>query len=947
MCSHELHPSAPEHTPSCPDCIIATAKRKLDHAQEELVNYGGLHLPPYLLDGSWKRAKLAHSAATGNMGMARRKDQLRWERERAWDDAHLQADFASIDAGSSFDLEKDCPVCVSANVQEEEPISKYTNSQSDGNQYRAWWERPNALAPEEGPSTLPRSRAHPRNSPRYSMRGSPPMRKIIHEQRAAILKRQKEQQHWEFLCKTEAAVRRKHALSADTWFGPDFWEDPISGIVTRQNHRNIQEDQRMAERRARGNKPRPRPARSSLSSCENADEIGSDEEVDELQQAREEEEKQFARVEQAAKEVGWLYFVWDGLEWDWGNDEVYFASNLALVWRKEQPYRAELEKRDLIPVLMSTDPDEMDIEEPYSYSPSHSPGAFAVEYTATMGKGTDKLYITHSEWSSADSFGTSRGANTGRASAAGLASTFKRLPFNYCAVSLQPFTDPVCTASGSIFDLTHILTWLSKHPDTNPIDGTPLKRADLITLHFTKNEEGEYVDPVTFKVFTDNTHIVALRKSGNVFSWDTVERLNIKAKNWRDLVSDEEFTRKDIITLQDPQNIESRDYNSYKHIRDGETVVPESESSINTEALGNAGKIMKAREAVAKARAERQAKAQGKPPTTGAVVPTRKTTAAAKPATTQTAKPAYNAAVYTSGKAAASFTSTGMTPHTSAERAVLSDEDYMLKPKRIKQKGYARMSTSLGDLNIEILPEYAPRAVWNFVQLAKKGYYRNTIFHRNIRNFMIQGGDPTGTGRGGQSIWGKPFNDEFDGPNTHSTRGILSMANKGKNTNTSQFFISYRQLPHLDRKHTIFARVVGGLDTTLKAMELAETGEKDRPVDDIEILDVVVFVDPFEEWKKERSEKETKEQEAEEIRKQGGTADDKTTWTGKRIRADGKVDEKRGGGLGVGKYLQQAKEEANQRGEDEIVGFVDEEEDVAPVKKKAKTGGGFGNFDAW
>ncbi|KAF2126997.1 hypothetical protein P153DRAFT_369010 [Dothidotthia symphoricarpi CBS 119687] len=559
-----------------------------------------------------------------------------------------------------------------------------------------------------------------------------------------------------------------------------------------------------------------------------------------------------------------------------------------------------------------------------------------------MGKGTDKLYITHSEWSSSDAFGTSRGANSAnRISAAGLSSTFKRLPFNYCAVSLQPFTDPVCTSSGTIFDLTHILTWLSKHPDTNPVDGSPLKRADLITLNFTKNEDSEYVDPVTYKVFTDNTHIVALRKSGNVFAWDTVERLNIKAKNWQDLVSDDEFTRKDIITLQDPQNIESRDFGSYKHVQEGDTVVPEVESGVNKDALGNAAKILKAREAVAKARADRHAKAHGSQNSKSiANVPKNGTSAST---TSEPKKPAYNAAVYTSGKAAASFTSTGVTPHTSGERALLSDEDYMLKPKRIKQKGYARISTNLGDLNIELLPEYAPRAVWNFVKLAQKGYYRDTVFHRNIKGFMIQGGDPTGTGRGGQSIWGKPFNDEFEGPNLHNARGMLSMANKGKNTNTSQFFITYRPVSHLDRKHTIFARVVGGLDTTLRSMEMAETGEKDRPVDDVEIQDIVVFVDPFEEWQKERRDKETKDAEDEEIKKQGGTVDDRTTWTGKRIRADGTVEGGSGEGLGVGKYLAAARQE--QEGE-EIVGYVDEEENVAPVKKRAKTGG-FGNFDAW
>ena len=561
-----------------------------------------------------------------------------------------------------------------------------------------------------------------------------------------------------------------------------------------------------------------------------------------------------------------------------------------------------------------------------------------------MGKGTDKLYITHSEWSSSDSFGTARGANSSnRASAAGLSSTFKRLPYNYCAVSLQPFVDPVCTASGTIFDLTQILTWLSKHPETNPVDGSTLKRADLITLNFTKNEDDEYVDPVTYKVFTDNTHIVALKKSGNVFAWDTVERLNIKAKNWRDLVSDDEFSRKDIITLQDPQNIESRDFASYKHVKEGDTVAADSASGVNKDALGNAAKIIKAKEAVAKARADRQAKIQGQ---TSKVV-----TNISKNGATSTGvgpkKPAYNAAVYTSGKAAASFTSTGVTPHTSGERALLSDEDYMLKPKRVKQKGYARMSTSLGDLNLELLPEFAPRAVWNFVKLAQKGYYRDTIFHRNIKGFMIQGGDPTGTGRGGQSIWGKPFEDELEGPETHSAKGVLSMANKGKGTNTSQFFITYRATPHLDRKHSIFAKVVGGLDTTLRSMELAETGEKDRPVKDLKILDIIVFVDPFEEWQKERKKSEMKEQEQEEIKKQGGTADDKITWTGKRIRADGTIESSGADSLGVGKYLQTAKQEMQSHADDEIIEYMDEDEITLPAKKKTKTGGGFGNFDAW
>lgn len=554
-----------------------------------------------------------------------------------------------------------------------------------------------------------------------------------------------------------------------------------------------------------------------------------------------------------------------------------------------------------------------------------------------MGKGTDKLYITHSEWSSADNFSASSGAGT---KAKAIGANFKRLPYNYCALSLQPFSHPVCTNEGAIFDLTNILPWLKKH-GTNPINGEPLKRSDLIKLSFAKNEDGEYVDPVTYKVFTNNTHIVALKSTGNVFAWDTIERLNIKAKNWRDLVSDEEFSRKDIITIQDPMNVESRDLSSFKFLKEGASTLTEEQaaeqaSGVNTAALGSAAKILKAKEAVAKARAEREKAADPNRTANGKAVAVSK--GASGSSLFQARKPApYNAAQHTTGKAAASFTSTGVSVHTSNELALLSDEEYMLKPKRIKIKGYARMQTNHGDLNIELYPETAPKAVWNFVQLAKKGYYRNLIFHRNIRNFMLQGGDPTGTGRGGTSIWGKNFEDEFEGPLTHDSRGILSMANKGKNTNSSQFFITYRAAKHLDRKHTIFGRVVGGMDT-LNRLENVKGDDKDKPIDKIELEDIVVFVDPFEEFQKQRAEKEETEREKEAIRKAGGTEDDRTTWTGKRIRADGKV-EQQDAAIGVGKYLKAALQ-AN----DEIVGIVDDAPQE-PAKKKAKTG--FGSFDNW
>lgn len=357
----------------------------------------------------------------------------------------------------------------------------------------------------------------------------------------------------------------------------------------------------------------------------------------------------------------------------------------------------------------------------------------------------------------------------------------------------------MCTPDGTIFDVEVIGAWLEKHPNQNPVDGKSLDKKDLIRLNFARNAEadsqgaglsdgkGDLIDPVTYKVFTDNTHIVAIRHGtyANVFAWETVERMNIKAKLWQDLMDDEPFTRADIITLQDPQNAASRNLEQFKYLKDGEgaQITKEQEEernagNINAGALGSMGdKVLKAKAAVEKARKAREAggdvnRSSGAIAKSTAGSSGALSIAAKQQSMIQSKKLAANAAAYTTGKAAASFTSTGLTPETSGERALLTDEEFMLKPKRVKTKGFARMETNLGDLTIELHTETAPRAVWNFIRLAQKGYYRGVAFHRNIPKFMIQGGDPSGTGKGGASIWGKYFNDEFDGPHTHNARGI-------------------------------------------------------------------------------------------------------------------------------------------------------------------------------
>ena len=295
------------------------------------------------------------------------------------------------------------------------------------------------------------------------------------------------------------------------------------------------------------------------------------------------------------------------------------------------------------------------------------------------------------------------------------------------------------TAAGTIFDLEHIQHWLKKH-DTNPINGDKLSEKNLIPLHFRRNEAGDYVDPVTYKVFTDNSHIVALKHTGNVFAWETVERLNIKAKMWRDLVSDEEFTRSDIITLQDPQNIEGRNLNSFQYLKDGiDTSTAEERqqraAGVNKKALGETKSITKLQEADKQPKTGNSIKSASK---SNSVASAAKSNGQSKVSIHTDRATPYNAAQHTTGKAAASFTSTGLTPVTSGERALLTDEEYMLKPKRVKIKGYARISTNLGDLNVELHTEQSPKAVWNFVQLSKKGFYKGLNFHRNIRNFMVR-----------------------------------------------------------------------------------------------------------------------------------------------------------------------------------------------------------------
>ena len=202
-----------------------------------------------------------------------------------------------------------------------------------------------------------------------------------------------------------------------------------------------------------------------------------------------------------------------------------------------------------------------------------------------------------------------------------------------------------------------------------------------------------------------------------------------------------------------------------------------------------------------------------------------------------------------------------------AEIAKINYEDYQLKPPA-KGDTIAVMKTSLGDIKIKFFPKEAPKAVENFTKLSQKGYYNGLNFHRVMKDFMIQGGDPLGTGTGGESIWGKPFEDEFSF-NLRNFRGALSMANSGENTNGSQFFIvQVKNLPEdtklslqnggapqniinqysktggtpwLDNKHTVFGQVFEGMDVVDKIANV-KVGTNDKPVKDVKIDKVEITI---------------------------------------------------------------------------------------------------------
>uniref|UniRef100_A0A0N4ZA46 PPIase cyclophilin-type domain-containing protein n=1 Tax=Parastrongyloides trichosuri TaxID=131310 RepID=A0A0N4ZA46_PARTI len=435
----------------------------------------------------------------------------------------------------------------------------------------------------------------------------------------------------------------------------------------------------------------------------------------------------------------------------------------------------------------------------------------------------DKLYLTTQEWQ--HEFGGHKNSQSKKRKV-----DFKRLPFSHCSLSLVPYTIPSCCPEGYLFDYETIINYL-KDNKVNPCSGKKLSMKDIVKLNFTKDKKGNSIDPVKYKPFTENSTIACIPQSGNVYDLETIQELSFKTGWMKDPQTDVPFQKKDVIILQDPKSLEKFNIEGFLHVKNDEKKwqVIEEEKNISNKADYYLNSVScEAQETLKELEKEFS--------TNKSLVSNSSIQVADK----------FNSANYSQGKVAAGFTSTACDPVTENKAAILDDDT--VKYKLVTSNGYVKVLTNFGHLNIELYCKAAPKTCENFITHCSNGYYDNTIFHRLIKYSLIQGGDPTGTGKGGESIWGKPFKNEIGGDNgyIHNERGMLSMANKGGDcSNQSQFFITFRATPSLNGKHTVFGKVVGGM-ATLDAIENVGT-DGETPTSVIKILSIDVIKNPFKE----------------------------------------------------------------------------------------------------
>lgn len=278
-------------------------------------------------DRRWNTARIKYDIAKQRLERDRKRDQLRWEREQVWDDVHQEHYCQYPQVAADLTESAECPLCTSTIVEQTTVVREIHEAPE-----LAWWERPGALAVEHdqlpetpAPSHDQRRKLGPRRQ------GSKALRHIIQNLRTSMCTTDVHRQAWEARHRNECAVRRKHGLGDEFQIFPEFWDSPISGYMSLRNHQQVLANQRMAERRARGNQPRPKLPRSSLSYSETPEGWQVDQDLIKTLYQEEERVRIERGAQKVAEEVGYLYFVGaiDGFE-EWRDDFMRSDRNLII-----------------------------------------------------------------------------------------------------------------------------------------------------------------------------------------------------------------------------------------------------------------------------------------------------------------------------------------------------------------------------------------------------------------------------------------------------------------------------------------------------------------------------------------------------------------------------------------------------------------------------------------
>lgn len=384
-----------------------------------------------------------------------------------------------------------------------------------------------------------------------------------------------------------------------------------------------------------------------------------------------------------------------------------------------------------------------------------------------------------------------------------------------CQLTLRPHASPVCAPDGAIFDAAAIVP-LTRRTGLHPLTGAPLRTSDLIPLRFACDPApgGQFRCPVLYEPFTPSVKVVAIAVKGgasaNVFSYDAVLRLNIRAKSMFDLLTGAPFKVSDIIVLHDPNPRAPPTAPLAQPSLPASGPTPAPQSAMMPLSSAAKSQLLKKRSAPAGQDDQERAAPSG--------------------ADSSAKRQRGLSSLYTTGAAAAGLTSTAHVPVTINEhRAMTGEEERKAIYKKIRKgrkgKGYVRVVTNVGMLNIELHCDKVPATCDNFLTLAERKFYDGLPWHRVIPKFIAQTGNPTRAGVANDSAWGGGIKDEIRASLSHSEPGIVSMCgNRG--TTLCQWFVCFGAATHLDGTHTVMGKVVGGMFVLSMMENEAELGHQ-------------------------------------------------------------------------------------------------------------------------